>query len=451
MANESRSNERLVRNVPLIISGKYAADLVNLSLSGICFEVTCRLDSEMLKIRVLLTPKQVLEIETKIEWSIPLKNNRFRYGGSFVKIRDVDSGCLVNFLTKSEVAGLNLIYNSRLYDLWKLYKRSGFIYLKKRKYIAPLLHEINRNWKKLYSKDVDIFKCVGFFEDDALKGAASVVQVYSRTWMFQQLAVKASPHKFLPKYIISRLYNDYLISNPKLEYLQQYYRPDNLWPNRTFGGFREAHKQANFCDFRLFHFYELDVPPAESQARCCDAKFTVITMDEATSADLDSIKRFLSAHSDDLFFQSIDLTFEQLTLEALNRRYGNFGLEREREVLILKSYEEPIALAFLEHTSLGVNLSGVLNSCRIFNILEVENEEVGKGLLLERIVSFYANKKYRKVVLMDASQDPKLLLDFGFKKTKTYVCFTVDRIGLPKYFNYMMSLYNFELRRGTRK
>ena len=445
---EKRVFPRVSIDLPIKIFPSFWTRSIDLSESGLSFILEGpRLPSQG-KAEIRLSSRQKIETEFKVIWLEQLaEKDKFKYGVAFMKLKEGGLELLRSVILEAPGIRLTELTDKRIYDLWKLYRRSGFIYPLKRKYIVPIIKEINSTWKILYSPKTTFFKSVGYYKNNRLLGTTSVVQIYENTWLFHQLATNEHPIKLLPKQLILHLMG-FLIKTPEAKYIQLYYRPNNPWPARTFGTFSDTFPIKEFIDFTLYSFLEKDLVGHEERAVSKDQFLNVsdFVVEELKDEQI-PFKKFICNHlnkviKNPLLINAYSLNENEITLPDTTRIYNEVGLKRNRHFFLLRKGESILSFVIAEDSSLGINLAGILNSFRAYDVkTDIEDFTVGKRQLIEKVLDFYRLTGNKKAILLTEEPDISIYTGMGFIKTKEYMCFSGFREGLSAFYYFMEENY----------
>jgi hypothetical protein len=232
-----------------------------------------------------------------------------------------------------------------------------------------------------------------------------------------------------------------LIDTPEIKYLQVYYRPNNPWPSRTFGTFGDVFERKEFLDFTTCSFMEKII---EGKFLEHAHGFTVKELGSQDSASLKEISEYLAGRiKNKLVYNASSLTENDLLLPGISRKYENAGLKRERKVFVLMKEGNVLAFSIADDTSLGVNLAGILNSFKVYDVdTVIEDYLLGKRLLVEKVLDFYKNGGNEKAIILTEDKDVSFYENLGFRKIKEYVCFTSYREAFAGFQEFLSKSYS---------
>jgi hypothetical protein len=333
----------------------------------------------------------------------------------------------------------------RIQTLWNLFDRSGFIYPAKEAYIRKIRREIDATWRKLLSEDLRFYKQIVFREGEEELGTASAVQVYENTWLFQHLAASSHPMKLVPKYVMLALAH-FLMENRDAKYLITYFRKENPFPRKVYSGFVDRYpSDEQFC-FAKYSFLTLDLEEDRgSRARGSAGALrspSGTLVGYPTETDREIIENYFRKHLHPLQVRSRSLTREGLHLPETSAMFRSKGLKRERCCLAAKEGDTLVAFAFLEHSSAGINLSGLLNAFSLYSVCPGHPRDAeSRRWLLDAVIDCYRSWNERVAICLTDEADLTDYLDAGFRKEKEYVCLSWSRAMIKNYYDYVQERF----------
>jgi hypothetical protein len=333
----------------------------------------------------------------------------------------------------------------RIQTLWDLFRRSGFIYPSKEAYIRKIRPEIDATWKKLLSEDLRFYKHIVFREGEEELGTASAVQVYENAWLFQHLAASSHPMKLIPKYVMLALAH-FLMENRDAKYLITYFRRENPFPRKVYSGFLDRYpSDEQFC-LAKYSFLTLDL---EEDRGCAwrgragglrPRSGTLVGY--ATETDREIIENYFRKQLHPLRVRSRSLTRDGLHLPETSAMFRAKGLKRERSCLAARQGETLVAFALLEHSSAGINLSGLLNAFSLHSVCPGHPADAeSRGRLLEAVIDCYRSWNDRFAICLTDEADLTDYLDAGFRKEKEYICLSWSRSMIKNYYDYLQERF----------
>ena len=343
----------------------------------------------------------------------------------------------------------------RIDGLWQLFERSGFIYPSKMAYIRKIRPEIDETWRKLLSDDVPFYKQLVFREGEEELGTASAVQVYEHTWLLQHLAASSHPVKLIPKYVMLGL-AQFLMENREIKYLVTYFRKENSFPRKMYSGFLERYPLEEQLRFSRHSFLTLDLEQ-EASLRGNHRPSAVrpasrMVVEHATDADKEVIENYFQKYLHPLLVRSRSLSRDVLHLPETGAMFRAKGLKRERSCLVAKQGGRLIAFALLENSSLGVNLSGLLNTFSVYTVHPGgESARDARRSLLDATLGCYRSWGTRVAICLTDENDLSDYIDAGFRKEKEYVCLSWSRRTIKSYYDFVQERFSRFEERQQRK
>jgi hypothetical protein len=249
--------------------------------------------------------------------------------------------------------------------------------------------------------------------------------------MSQHLAARSGKH-------IGALLNlgqlEYIIQNTDLQHVKIFFRPDNKWPARVFGGFAGDISDPSVSDLRTFGYVKLPVDQPLPAA-------PGVEVIEAVQDDLGIVERYFIAKERGLLVQSEDLTRHRLNLASLNGSYRKIGLQRHRRVLLAVSRHEPLGFALVEISSPGLNFSELLSSFQVFLLPdgELRPDEVRKALIAAAVPLYRQAQRPHAVLLVPEAEEPEYAR-LGVAAAKRYSAWTFQRAVYQRFGDHVNRL-----------
>lgn len=138
-----------------------------------------------------------------------------------------------------------------------------------------------------------------------------------------------------------------------------YFRQENKFPDRIFGGFARELRNTRGCSMDLFSF--LPYTTFSLNSSLPDGW----SLKKPSRFDLWELNRFYSYYSGGLLLSALGLDQENPGDKTLEEVYGRLGFVRKRSMHSLTYRGELHAVLIVNQSDLGFNLSELLNSIKI--------------------------------------------------------------------------------------
>jgi hypothetical protein len=152
-----------------------------------------------------------------------------------------------------------------------------------------------------------------------------------------------------------------------MDYLVCYYRPQNRFPSRVFGGVCRYINNPKGCSVDQFAFVK--AADASEKTAALPAGWR---LEAATTGDLEDLAYFYERVSGGLMLKALDLEPASCQEEGLCRQFRNHGFKRERHLLALREAGCLKALMIVNISDIGLNLSD-LTHCINIVVLDPDN------------------------------------------------------------------------------
>ena len=281
--------------------------------------------------------------------------------------------------------------------LWEFFFETGFLYPKKYRLIQPQRAQFKETYKKLYQDNPGIARHFTYQRNGRIFGHISMVRAYDRAWMIHHHAAKVMESKrtgfMVLKQIMHYLNDMHRLPSSSMDYTICYFRPENKFPDRVFGGFARELKNPRGCSLDLFAY--LPYTRLSLGTKLPEGW----TLDKSSERDLWEFEHFYMSHSGGLLLDAMGIRQGGTNQESLQEIYHKMGLTRTCETYSLKSNGKLHALLVVNHSDLGFNLSELLNGIKAlvvnskalpWSILSTAISQLAGEFQMERIpVLFY--------------------------------------------------------------
>ncbi|MDD5712474.1 MAG: hypothetical protein PHY31_06940, partial [Smithellaceae bacterium] len=247
--------------------------------------------------------------------------------------------------------------------LWEFFFQTGFIYPKKYNIIKGYKEEFKDTYRKLYLEAPNIARHFTYEKDGKLYGHISMVQIYERAWLIHHHAAVPLENRIpglqVLKHITMFNYGLCHLPSAKMDYVMCYYRPDNKFPSRTFGGFAKEMNDPRICSVDSCAYLTYD-----REERGSDLP-TGWTIEELTAPEARELSLFYRHHSGGLLLDVLGLDRKYMEEGSLEQSYRELGLTRKWNIHSLSLDGKVKAALIVNQSNLGVNLSELLNGITV--------------------------------------------------------------------------------------
>ncbi|MGD0237879.1 MAG: hypothetical protein ABSC55_25520 [Syntrophorhabdales bacterium] len=279
-----------------------------------------------------------------------------------------DQGRLFALLQRAQHQTSHVCGKVDLEDLLTFFFDTGFVYPKK--YAALHMHKerFRDTYKKLYLSNPAIARHFIQLDKGVIQAHLSMIRFYENTWLLHHHAATGQNGAGLRVLNQVRDYvTDYRgLYSSHMDYLMCYFRPNNRFPNRVFGGFARALSNPKQCSIDSFAYLNFHFESHHSGGEG-DSGWR---LDNAQAEDLAELSNFYDHVSGGLMIKALDLEPDMRDTSTLNAEYEKLGLKREKHLFSLKKGGQLKALALAVVSDTGLNLSNLTNCVHVFIIDE---------------------------------------------------------------------------------
>jgi len=320
-------------------------------------------------------------------------------------------------------------------DLWRFFFESGLIYPEKYEFIQANKDRIKATYSKIYNESPKIARHFIYQDKDEILGHLAMIRFYERSWMIQHHAANDSVSAqaaFGVLNQISRFINEsHSLFSVQMDSVFCYFRPDNKFPNRVFGGVAANTDDPKRCSLDSFSYFHHQ----KSSQNETDLKkpWRLMTIQPE---DLVELRNFYESVSGGLILKALELMPDCVELGDLPDEYRRLGFKREKHVFSLKKENSLKAVALLNISDIGLNLSDITSSIHVF-VLDPEDLSPA---VLNSMLSALSEKFDQDVIpvlLYPVSYSEKQRIPYE----KLYNLWVLDAQHLDQYFKYLDRLF----------
>ncbi len=198
--------------------------------------------------------------------------------------------------------------------LWNFFFETGFIYPDKYAVIQKNKKQIKETYAKIYTRNPHIARHFIYQDKGTIYGHMAMIRFYESAWMIHHHAARKSSANKAGLIVldqIGRMINDsHRLYSLHMDYMICYYRPDNKFPSRVFGGAAKSIKDPKGCSldgFAYFHF--------NNRIRSTPDLPDGWRISETRPEDLQELVDFYEHTSGGLMLEAIDLKPEKMELQ----------------------------------------------------------------------------------------------------------------------------------------
>lgn len=384
------------------------------------FRFQCR--AQVVYQKVLETPKDI---------------RRIKCGLALLDMAIEDHVRLVAMLHQSKDQNSYVCNNVNLNELWDFFFDTGFIYPHKYAFIQKNKDKIRKTYEKLYNGNSHIARHFIYQNRGRILGHMAMIRFYENTWLIQHHAARKSSQNKAGLVVldqIGRMLNDSnRLYSLHMDYVICYYRSDNKFPSRIFGGAAKSINDPKECSIDAFAYYHY-----QNTARHLPFLKNGWELTATGIEDIEELANYYEHTAGGLMLEALDMKADRFNCDNLAAEYHRLGLARERHFYSLKKNGCLKAVITAILSDVGLNLSDLTNCIQVF-VLDP------KGLtpaLLNVVLSDLSEQFQRKetaVLLYPAAYAD----DNSIVYEKLYNLWVCSVKSSEKYFRYLNRLLRF--------
>jgi len=365
------------------------------------------------------------------------EGNWIKCGVALLDINIQDHAKLISILQQTKNGNSYFCNRVSLDELWNFFFETGFIYPDKYEHIEKNKHQIKATYEKLYNSDSNITRHFIYRDNGRIMGHMAMLRYYKKTWLIHHHAARKSALNKAGLIVLDQIgrmgNNSHRLDSLHMDYLICYYRPENKFPSRVFGGAANSIHDPKGCSIDTFAYYH---------HRCNLTRVASLPeswqLTDVSEIDLLELENFYEHVSGGLMLDATDLRLNRLSIDKLSEEYEHLGLKRERQLFALRHENQLKALVMVNLTDLGLNLSDLTNCIKIF----VVDQKALSTNILNAALDVLATK-FQKTN-MPALLYPATYADQqGIAYEKRYNLWAFSLRFSDQYFKYINRLLRF--------
>lgn len=340
---------------------------------------------------------------------------------------------LLGFLQQAEDRDTYVCTRVDLDELWDFFFETGFLYPRKYSFIQNYKEKFKVTYEKLYTENPNIARYFIYQQNGIIYGHMAMIRFYRNTWLIQHHASRKT-NSYRPGLLvlnqISRYVNDiHKLYSAHLEFVCCYYRHDNKFPRRVFGGVAKYIGNQKGCSvdrFAYFHYrsssirWDLSGPWKLSKSQ---------------PEDLRELENFYEYESGGLMFHAMDLEPSMGDCDELSQEYQKLGFKRERHLFSLKKHGVLKAIITVNTSDIGMNMSELTNCIKVI-VLDENDLPKDTLYLMLSLLSVKFEQDEIPVLLYPVSYAEKQFLP----SERIYSFWVLNLQYLDQYFRFCEKL-----------
>jgi len=320
--------------------------------------------------------------------------------------------------------------------LWDFFFESGFIYPQKYNFFKEHRDNIKETYQKLYTSHPTIARHFTYQDKGRIQGHMAMLRFYNKSWLIQHHAasVSASPRAGLSVLNqIGRFINDsHRLCSVNMNFVFCYFRPENKFPERIFGGVSRGINDPKGCSvdtFAYFHYRNTESHGFEAGDGW--------TLTKTEPGDLKELAHYYEFSSGGLMLSGLELEANLVDLGGLSEEYRKLGFKRERALFSLKKASSLKAVIMVNISDIGLNLSDLTRSIQMFVI---DPDQLPRDMFYRALSGLSAN--------FGSEEVPVLVYPVSYAENQAipferrYTLWVLNMKNTDDYFRQLKKLFN---------
>lgn len=285
--------------------------------------------------------------------------------------------------------------------LWELFFQTGFLYPEKYSFIQAQKDRFKETYKRLYNGNSHIARHFVYQNNGRICAHIAMVRFYEYTWLIHHHAADKRAGKKNGLSVleqIGRSINDsHALCSTRMNFVACYYRPDNKFPQRVFGGTAKQINDRNGCSVDAFAYFHYRKGFADQWDLA--GPWSLRKTEKEDLVELESFYRYTSGG---LLLNALDLEPHMLGHDEIVKEYESVGFRREKHLFSLKRNGRLKAVFVINVSDIGLNMSDLTN-CIHTIVIDEEDFPRGTLFMIYSLLTKYYDSDYVPIMIYPAS------------------------------------------------
>ena len=361
----------------------------------------------------------------------PEDPNSVRCGLSILDMDILDHVRLLSLVYQVQERNSYLCNKLDMEQLWQFFFETGFIYPKKYSHIKANKEKYRELYEKLYTENPRIARHFIYQEKGTILGHMATIRFFENSWLIHHHAASKAESNRAGLVVLNqmgRFINDsHRLYSMHMNQVFCYYRPENKFPHRIFGGVARNLKHPKACSLDEMAYLHVH-REFNSLQRMSDAWGLTTTI----KSDLQELESFYEDTSGGLMIDALDLESSMLDEGDVTREYQAIGFKRERHLFSLKRNGSLVAIFMINFSDIGLNMSDLTNCVNVF-VLDPDELTRDTLSLALSILFIRFDKEDMPVLIFPLSYAQSQQITYD----RTYTLWVLSTQHLDKYYGFL--------------
>lgn len=360
-------------------------------------------------------------------------SNLVKVGLALLDIDPMEHMELVSLLQQAKDPGTYVSNRVDTDALWDFFFETGFIYPQKYASMVDHKDEFKETYAKLYTQHPKIARHFIHMEHNRILGHFAMLRLYEKTWCLHHHAALGGYRKsgLLVLDRICEFINDtHFIDSANTQYTTGFYRTNNKFPVKFYGGATEYMNNPKACSIDDFAYLKFEMTPTDDDWDT-EGRWELTA---TRKGDLVDLRGYYEKVSGGLMLDAFDLTPESMGTCSLPEEYANSGFKREVHLMSIRKNGELKAILAINKTDIGLNFSDLTNAMQVFVVDGCGFKQKDFKFMLSLAALKFQIKKFPVMVFPTAYMTNN---DIPFEKT--YRCNIISSQSWDDYMRYLRS------------
>ncbi len=320
--------------------------------------------------------------------------------------------------------------------LWEFFFDSGFIYPEKYRSLQEHRNEFRQIYTELYGRAPEIARHFVYQENSRITGHLAMLRTHSNSWLMHHHAadrMRSRQAGLETLQLVGEAVNEMQgLYSSHMDYVMCFFRPENRFPQRVFGGVANHYANPSQCSVDTFTYFHYQKKFDRQWKDDGDWELA-----PARNEDLLNLEAFYGKISGGLMLQGLDLTTDPGDDQELNISFEMAGFRRRRAIFALRHAGTTIAVFVALNTEVGLNLSNLTNA---ISVLVLDPQALPRAAFFTAISMLATRFPQDKIPVL--TYPAAYTAQHNIAIEKSYNLWILDCRSLDPYFEFCDTLFS---------
>ena len=264
-----------------------------------------------------------------------------------------------------------------------------------------------------------------------------MLRFYDNAWLIHHHAARNNDYNKAGLMVLNQIgrfnTDSHRLYSLHMDFVMCYYRPENKFPNRVFGGAYRNIKNRKICSQDQFAYFHTNADDSLPESDLHQWELAL-----ARDEDLRELANYYEHESGGLMINALNLEPGNTDQTDLSKEYQKLGFKRQRYVYALKRYGNLKAIFIFNLSDIGLNLSDLTNCIKT---IVIDSQNLSASILSRTLITLI--RKHDQETMPVLLYPREYAENVSLPIEKHYNMWVMSPQYSDDYFRYLKRLLRF--------